>query len=109
MSKSVKKGFPRSVSTDQITSVDPNFVNPICFSTEKELADDIDQVIVILNDIKGDWNKRLSAVKHLQGLIYGGCTQFPGFFALLHALKEPLTKQVSFILWYIHNKLLDLR
>lgn len=70
-------------------------VNPICFSTEKELTDDIEQVINTLNDTKGDWNKRMSALKHLQGLVYGGCAQFPCFATLLYSLKEPLSKQVS--------------
>jgi hypothetical protein len=93
--KSAKKGLSRSISTDQIANVEPNTINPICFASEKELADDIELVIVQLNDTKGDWSRRLAALKHLQGLVYGGCTQFQNFPTLLHSLKEPLAKQLA--------------
>ncbi|KAI3892714.1 hypothetical protein MKX03_020765 [Papaver bracteatum] len=69
-------------------------VDPIKVYSEKELVREFDKIGSILVPEK-DWSLRIAAMQRVEGLIFGGATDYPCFPALLKQLVPPLSTQLS--------------
>ncbi|KAI3843578.1 hypothetical protein MKW92_019355 [Papaver armeniacum] len=69
-------------------------VDPIKVYSEKELVREFDKIGSILVPEK-DWSVRIAAMQRVEGLIFGGATDYPCFPALLKQLVPPLSTQLS--------------
>jgi CLIP-associating protein 1/2 len=63
--------------------------------TEKELTAEFDTFFTLLQDTNGDWNKRLNAIKKLEGIILGGGAQLNNFPMLMSKLYPHMTAQIN--------------
>jgi len=63
--------------------------------TEKELANEFEAFTVVLNGTAADWNKRLKALKRLQGLIIGGAYHIGNFPTLMTKLYVHISSQLN--------------
>lgn len=69
-------------------------VEPIKVYSDKELIREFEKVASILVPEK-DWSIRIAAMQRVEGLIYGGATDYPCFRGLLKQLVGPLSTQLS--------------
>eukprot|EP00191_Tetraselmis_sp_GSL018_P009334 CAMPEP_0177597036 /NCGR_PEP_ID=MMETSP0419_2-20121207/11476_1 /TAXON_ID=582737 /ORGANISM="Tetraselmis sp., Strain GSL018" /LENGTH=1360 /DNA_ID=CAMNT_0019089137 /DNA_START=390 /DNA_END=4473 /DNA_ORIENTATION=- len=46
-------------------------------------------------DLKNDWNDRIKAMLHLEGIVVGGATELPCFLEELKACKDGITEQLN--------------
>ncbi|XP_058101370.1 CLIP-associated protein-like isoform X2 [Magnolia sinica] len=69
-------------------------VDPVKVYSEKELIREIEKVAATLVPEK-DWSIRITAMQRVEGLVFGGATNYPSFPTLLKQLVPPLSTQLS--------------
>ncbi|KAI4319340.1 hypothetical protein MLD38_032947 [Melastoma candidum] len=69
-------------------------VEPIQVYSEKELIREFEKIALTLVPEK-DWSIRIAAMQRVEGLVYGGATDYPCFKGLLKQLVVPLSTQLS--------------
>ncbi|XXG42694.1 hypothetical protein AAC387_Pa01g2909 [Persea americana] len=69
-------------------------VDPIKVYSEKELIREFEKVASTLVPEK-DWSVRIAAMQRVEGLVFGGATEYPSFPTLLKQLVNPLSTQLS--------------
>ncbi|XP_068661311.1 CLIP-associated protein-like isoform X2 [Aristolochia californica] len=69
-------------------------VDPVKVYSEKELIREIEKIGATLVPEK-DWSVRIAAMQRVEGLVFGGATEYPSFPTLLKQLVPPLTSQLS--------------
>lgn len=63
-------------------------------ASERQLAKEIEDIASALSSLENDWERRVAALRRLQGLVRGGAQNMPGFMQLfLSSLKMPVAEQ----------------
>ncbi|XP_020248810.1 CLIP-associated protein-like isoform X3 [Asparagus officinalis] len=97
-----KRGSPRSKSTPRETpfygaageaDVTEKPVDPIMVYSEKELIREIEKIASTLVPEK-DWSLRIAAMQRIEGLVFGGATNYPSLPMILKQLVPPLSTQL---------------
>ncbi|KAL5562043.1 hypothetical protein UlMin_031790 [Ulmus minor] len=100
VSHNPKKSSPKAKSSSREASlfggedVAEKSVEPIKVYSEKELIREMEKIASTLVPEK-DWSVRIAAMQRMEGLIYGGATDYPSFRGLLKQLGGPLSTQLS--------------
>ncbi|XP_043704779.1 CLIP-associated protein [Telopea speciosissima] len=95
-----KKSSPKTKSSTHVMSlsgegdVTEKPVEPVKVYSEKELIREIEKIASTLVPDK-DWSVRIAAMQRLEGLVFGGATDYPSFLTLLKQLVAPLCTQLS--------------
>ncbi|XP_068664574.1 CLIP-associated protein-like [Aristolochia californica] len=96
-----KRNSPKSVSSARETSlsggesdVTEKPVDPVKVYSEKELIREIEKIGATLVPAK-DWSVRIAAMQRVEGLVFGGATNYPSFPTLLKQLIPSLSSQLS--------------
>lgn len=96
-----KKSSPKARSSTREMSVfggesdvSEKAVEPIKVYSEKELIREFEKIASTLVPEK-DWSIRIAAMQRIEGLIFGGATDYPCFRGLLKQLIGPLSTQLS--------------
>ncbi|XP_002985873.2 CLIP-associated protein [Selaginella moellendorffii] len=69
-------------------------VDPIKVYSERELVREMEKICSTLTQDQ-DWSVRMAALQRVEGLVYGGATDFQSFPSLLKQLTPPLNVQLS--------------
>ncbi|KAG9447723.1 hypothetical protein H6P81_013851 [Aristolochia fimbriata] len=96
-----KRHSPKSLSSARETAlsggesdVTEKPVDPVKVYSEKELIREIEKIGATLVPEK-DWSVRIAAMQRVEGLVFGGATEYPSFTTLLKQLVPPLSTQLS--------------
>lgn len=95
-----KRGSPRAKSAPKETSfhggeadITEKPAEPIKVYSEKELIREFEKISSTLVPEK-DWSLRIAAMQRVEGLVFGGATDYPSFPMLLKQLVTPLSGQL---------------
>ncbi|BFG42800.1 hypothetical protein CerSpe_290740 [Prunus speciosa] len=101
VSHNPKKSSPKAKSSSREVSLfggeneaTEKSVDPIKVYSEKELIREIEKIASTLVPEK-DWSVRIAAMQRIEGLVYGGATDYQCFRGLLKQLVGPLSTQLS--------------
>ncbi|XP_077250889.1 CLIP-associated protein-like [Tasmannia lanceolata] len=96
-----KRNSPKATYTARDSSLsggdsDPTEkpVDPVKVYSEKELIREFEKIASTLVPEK-DWSVRIAAMQRVEGLVFGGATDYPSFPTLLKQLVGPLSTQLS--------------
>ncbi|KAL3531151.1 hypothetical protein ACH5RR_010473 [Cinchona calisaya] len=96
-----KKSSPKAKSSTREVSlfggdgdITEKPVEPIKVYSEKELVREFEKIASTLVPDK-DWSIRIAAMQRVEGLVFGGATDYPCFRGLLRQLVGPLSTQLS--------------
>ncbi|OMO94096.1 Armadillo-like helical [Corchorus capsularis] len=96
-----KKSSPRAKSSSRETSlfggesdITEKPIDAIKVYSDKELIREFEKIASTLVPEK-DWSIRIAAMQRVEGLVYGGATDYPCFRGLLKQLVGPLSTQLS--------------
>ncbi|XP_077226767.1 CLIP-associated protein-like isoform X2 [Tasmannia lanceolata] len=96
-----KRNSPKKMSTARESSLSGGDsestekpVDPVKVYSEKELIREFEKIASTL--VPGqDWSVRIAAMQRVEGLVFGGATDYPSFPTLLKQLITPLSTQLS--------------
>ncbi|XP_020529249.1 CLIP-associated protein isoform X2 [Amborella trichopoda] len=98
---SQKKSSPKTKSVARETSVfggesdvAERPMDPVKVYSEKELVREFEKIASTLVP-EQDWSVRIAAMQRVEGLVFGGATDYPSFTTLLKQLVGPLSIQLS--------------
>ncbi|XP_042488776.1 CLIP-associated protein-like [Macadamia integrifolia] len=96
-----KKSSPKTKSSTREMSlsggegdVTEKPIDPVKVYSDKELVREIEKIASTFVPDK-DWSIRIAAMQRLEGLVFGGATDYPSFPTLLKQLVAPLCTQLS--------------